>query len=245
MISSNLQTSVVRPKRTRIKICGMTDVAEVAHAIAHGVDAIGMILYADSPRTISLSQAAKIRQYVPAFVSLVGVFVNADKAFIEQATDQVGLDIVQLHGDEDDSFGQSLSRPFIKAIRAKTAEQVLHDCQQFPSARAILLDPYVKGQHGGTGQSLNLDLWPNSLQSDDISNDDVSETKSLSKPITLILAGGLSPTNVASRIQALEPYAVDLNSGLEAEAGRKDPRLVERAIKVILQQDANLSGVQR
>jgi len=210
--------------RTRIKICGMTRVDDVEHAINQGVDAIGMILHANSPRTINLSQAAKIREVVPAFVSLVGVFVNADQAFIEQAIDQTGIDLVQLHGDETELDGSQLSKPYIKAIRAKSAEQVALDCTQFPSARAILLDPYVAGQHGGTGRALSFDHWPQR-----------SEAEIEAQP--LILAGGLSPENVASRIEALRPYAVDLNSGLEVSPGIKDSSLVVKAVKEIQRAD--------
>ena len=235
-------TTKLRPSRTRIKICGMTDVSEVEHAVLQGVDAIGVILHADSPRTISLSQAFRIRQAVPAFVNLVGVFVNAEKAFIEQAIKEAGIDIVQLHGEEDDDFGQSLSRPFIKAIRARSLEQVLTDCGQFPSARAVLLDPYVKGQHGGTGQSLGLDLWPQKL-GEPVDGDLPVDTHALNRSQVLILAGGLSPENVASRIKDLAPFAVDLNSGLETSAGRKNPQLVERAINAVRQQDLHLLQV--
>ncbi len=213
-----------KKRRTRIKVCGMTRVADVQYAVSQGVDAIGMILHANSPRRISLDEAARIRQVVPAFVSLVGVFVNAEHAFIERAIDQAGLDLIQLHGDETEQDGHTLSRPYIKAIRARTAEQVVHDCKLFPSAQAILLDPYVAGQHGGTGQALSLDLWPEKVSSDHQGQ-------------SLILAGGLSPINVAGRISSLAPYAVDLNSGLEISPGIKDSLLVEQAINEVRRAD--------
>ena len=213
-----------RVRRTRIKVCGMTRVDDVQHAVSQGVDAIGMILHANSPRAIGLDQAALIRQAVPAFISLVGVFVDAEQAFIEQAIDQAGIDLIQLHGNETEEHGQALSRPYIKAIRAKSAEQVNQDCKLFPSAQAILLDPYVAGQHGGTGQELSLDLWPQELSSN-------NEARSL------ILAGGLSPENVADRIAALAPYAVDMNSGLERSPGFKDKALLEQAIMEVQRAD--------
>ncbi|MFT6098731.1 MAG: phosphoribosylanthranilate isomerase [Arenicella sp.] len=215
--------SVKVQNRTRIKICGMTNVAQVEHAVCLGVDAIGMILQANSPRLISLKQARLIRDVVPSFVTLVGVFVDADHEQIERSIDAVGLDLIQLHGLETDALGQTLSRPYIKAIRAKTAEQVNHDCAKFPNAQAILLDPYVKGQHGGTGQTLGLDLWPSS---------------NVAQP--LILAGGLSADNVAMRIRQFSPFAVDLNSGLEIEPGIKDLGLVTKAIEQINSTDAYL-----
>jgi len=156
MVLYTQQTSVVKSARTRVKICGMTNIAEVAHAVDLGVDAIGVILHANSPRAITIAQASEIRKYVPAFVSFVGVFVNAKPQFIEQAIDQANIDLVQLHGDEENDFGADLTRPFIKAIRAKSPMQVEDDCRRFPAASALLLDPYVKGQHGGTGQSLRV-----------------------------------------------------------------------------------------
>ena len=208
--------------RTRIKICGMTDVAQVEKVVSLGVDAIGMILQANSPRLISLKQARLIRDVVPPFVSLIGVFVDAEREQIESCIDAVGLDCIQLHGLETDALGQTLSRRYIKAIRAKTAEQVDQDCTKFPNAQAILLDPYVKGQHGGTGQTLGLDLWP---------RDKVTQP--------LILAGGLSADNVAMRIRQFLPFAVDLNSGLEVEPGVKDLGLVAKAIKQINSTDTH------
>jgi phosphoribosylanthranilate isomerase len=201
----------------------MTNVTQVEHAVSLGVDAIGMILHANSPRLISIRQAKLIRGVVPSFVTLVGVFVDADREQIESCIDAVGLDIVQLHGLETDALGQTLSRRYIKAIRAKTAEQVNQDCANFPNAQAILLDPYVKGQHGGTGQRLDQDLWP---------NDNVTQP--------LILAGGLSADSVAMRMRQFSPFAVDLNSGLEVEPGVKDPSLVAKAVKQIYSTDAFL-----
>lgn len=208
-------------KRTRIKFCGMTQAEQVTAAVAYGVDAIGVILHADSPRSISIEQAQKIRDVVPAFVSLVGVFVNADKQFIEQAVDSLKLDLIQLHGDESDEFGKQLSRPFIKAIRAKNAQQVAADVAKFPTANAILFDPYVKGQHGGTGQTLDTQLWPQEHHQ------------------SLILAGGLSADNVGARVSQLRPFAVDMNSGLELAPGDKSVELMRSAIIAVRLADAS------
>ena len=198
--------------RTKVKICGMTQADNVSGAIKLGVDAIGMILHADSPRTISLEQAKLIRSRVPAFVSLVGVFVDCDADKINHYSKQIGLDLIQLHGDESDQFAKQLTAPYIKAIRAKSPEQVIEAIEQYPNARALLLDPYVKGLHGGTGKQLDLSLWP-------------QETK---KP--LVLAGGLSDENVLAAVQTVSPFAVDLNSGIERSPGIKDLGLLEKAL---------------
>ena len=199
--------------RTRVKICGMSDPDNVRQVIACGVDAIGMILHANSPRKISLEQAKAIRQVVPAFVSLVGVFVDCDVETINHYSDQAGLDLIQLHGNETNEFGKQLYRPFVKAIRAQSADQINKQAGLFPDAKALLLDPYVKGQHGGTGKQLDLSLWP---------------TKA-SQP--LILAGGLSSENVGNAVQSVGPFAVDLNSGIEDSPGMKNISLLEQAIK--------------
>ncbi len=199
--------------RTRIKVCGMSQPDNVRAAIDCGVDAIGMILHASSPRKISLEQAQAIRQVVPAFVSLVGVFVDCDAQKINYYSEQIGLDLVQLHGNENNELGCSLQRPFIKAIRAQSVEQINKEVINYPNARALLLDPYVKGQHGGTGKQLDLQLWP----------------VNASQP--LVLAGGLSNVNVREAVQSVSPFAVDLNSGIEDSPGVKNIDLLSLAIE--------------
>ena len=198
--------------RTKVKVCGMTDADNVCSAVKLGVDAIGMILHANSPRTITVEQARLIRAQVPAFVSLVGVFVDCDADKINSLSEQIGLDLIQLHGIESDEFGKQLNRPFIKAIRAKNVAQVSEQAELFPNARALLLDPYVKGQHGGTGKRLDYSVWP----------------KKCAKP--LVLAGGLSATNVRDAVETLSPFAVDLNSAIETQPGIKDIALLEQAL---------------
>lgn len=199
--------------RTRIKVCGMSQPDNVRAAIDCGVDAIGMILHANSPRKISLEQAQAIRQVVPAFVSLVGVFVDCDAQKINYYSEQIGLDLVQLHGNESNDLGCSLQRPFIKAIRAQSVEQINKEVINYPDARALLLDPYVKGQHGGTGKQLDLQLWP----------------VDASQP--LVLAGGLSNVNVREAVQSVSPFAIDLNSGIEDSPGVKNIDLLSLAIE--------------
>lgn len=205
----------MRTIRTRVKACGITRPSDAELAVSLGVDAIGMILHADSPRTIALEQAQEIRAVVPAFVSLVGVFVDAPRALIDQAANAIGLDLIQLHGNEDNAFGESLNTPFIKAIRAKAPQQVNDSVAQFTSAKGLLLDPYVKGQAGGTGQRLQHDLWP----------------KNSVRP--LILAGGLSPQNLASALSVFRPFAVDLNSGIESAPGLKDSAMLGQAMRIV------------
>lgn len=191
--------------RVRGKICGICRPEDARQAVQLGVDAIGLILHADSPRLINHEQAKIIRQQVPAFVSLVGVFVDADPEQIHTAVQQIGLDLIQLHGDESADYARALGLPYIKAIRAKTASQVLTVANQYEGARALLIDPYVQGRHGGTGKTLNFDLWPSSV--------------AIHRPV--ILAGGLSAENLTQAITQTQPFAVDLNSGVESAPGIK------------------------
>ena len=201
----------MRNSRVKVKVCGMTQVDQVRDVVDLGVDAIGMILHADSPRKISLQQAKDIREVVPALVSLVGVFVDCELAKVEELAQSIGLDLLQLHGNESADYAAQLSTPYIKAIRAKSLQQVQADIDAHNQARAILLDPYVPGQHGGTGRQLNPSLWPSTDKK-------------------LILAGGLSADNVAAAVETVRPYAVDLNSGVEESPGNKRPELVEQVL---------------
>ncbi len=202
-------------KQIKVKVCGMTDAAQAKQLVAMGVDAIGMILYADSPRQIDIKQAEQIRAVVPAFVSLVGVVVDCPESTMKQMVEQIGLDLIQLHGNETATQAELLGSPYIKAIRARDAKQVDAKVERYPGARAILLDPYVKGIHGGTGKQLDVSLWP----------------KKCSKE--LILAGGLSANNVASMAAEFQPYAVDLNSGVESSPPIKDMTQIEKVLRIL------------
>ena len=190
--------------RIRVKVCGMTQAAQVAQLVELGVDAIGIILHANSARLITVKQAQQIRAAVPAFVSLVGVVVDCPATTIGRLIAEIGLDLVQLHGKESTQFAESLGVPYIKAIRARSAEQVSREADQFPSARAILIDPYVKGLPGGTGEQLDNSLWPKQCSN------------------KLVLAGGLSADNICSMVNQFKPFAVDLNSGVERSPGVKN-----------------------
>ena len=205
-------------KQPKVKICGMTQIEQVSSLVNLGVDAIGVILHANSPRLISMQRAQELRDKIPAFVSMVGVFVDCELSKINYYSEMIGLDLLQLHGDESSDYAAQLTKPYIKAIRAKNLKQVYEDVEHHFSARAFLLDPYVKGQHGGTGQRLPSDVWPKS--------DDVEASK-------LILAGGLSPDNLSDALVEFSPYAVDLNSGLEKSPGIKDLMKVEKCLTLV------------
>ena len=193
----------------------MKNPSDVTAAIELGVDAIGVILHADSPRLITKNAAITLRKHIPSNVLFIGVFVDANFEMIQDYSVEIGLDVVQLHGSETNSFGRSLSTPFIKAIRVKEKSDIAKQLKLYPDACALLLEPYQKGSPGGNGMQLNLDIWPKN-----------SKHK-------LILAGGLSASNLKNTLKQIHPFAVDLNSGVEKSPAVKDIALIEKALNVI------------
>ncbi len=205
--------------RTRVKICGITRVEDALCAVQHGADAIGLVFYPPSPRNVSVAQAIEIVQKIPAFVSVVGLFVNADINDIKKVLSNVSLDLLQFHGDETPEDCNQFGLPYLKAIRVKPDTNLLQCAQDFEDAKALLLDTYTEGIAGGTGQVFDWNLIP----------------KSLTKPV--ILAGGLNAHNVAQAIKQVKPYAVDVSGGVEVSKGIKD------AVKVIdFMSEVRLSG---
>jgi phosphoribosylanthranilate isomerase len=190
--------------RVRVKICGITRPEDALNAVHNGADAIGLVFYPPSPRNVSISLAAQIASTVPAFVSVVGLFVNADAAFVNDVLAQVKLDLLQFHGDETPAECARFERPFIKAIRVKTDTNLVQCAQDFSAAKGLLLDTYTAGVAGGTGHVFDWSLIPADLS------------------LPLILAGGLTVSNVAQAIQQVQPYAVDVSGGVESAKGIKD-----------------------
>ncbi|MFC3149734.1 phosphoribosylanthranilate isomerase [Litoribrevibacter euphylliae] len=189
--------------RTRVKICGITRSEDALNAVTAGCDAIGLVFYPPSPRHVSLEQAREIVSSLPPYVSVVGLFVNPDAEFVTKAVDYVGLTCLQFHGDESPEFCNQFETSWYKAIRVQASTN-LYDCvKDYQEASALLLDTYKAGVPGGTGETFNWSLIPDDL----------------TKPI--ILAGGLEPSNVASAIEQVRPYAVDVSGGVEAEKAIK------------------------
>lgn len=195
-------------KRTRVKICGITRVEDALGAVHAGADAIGLVFYSQSPRCVSTEQAQKIVAAIPPFISVVGLFVNANKAEIESILAKVRLDILQFHGDETAQHCEQLctqiNLPYYKAIRVKSDTNLLQYALDFKAAKALLLDTYSEQAYGGTGHVFDWNLIPQQL------------------PIPIILAGGLDANNVADAIKQVQPYAVDVSGGVELSKGIKD-----------------------
>jgi len=199
----------------RSKICGITRIEDALAAVQAGADAIGFVFYPKSPRAVTFQQARDIISALPPFVTTVGLFVNTSLCEIGELLDAVPLDLLQFHGDEVVADCDCWHRPYIKAVRVKAGDDIAAACRAFPSASGILLDTYVEGVPGGTGEAFDWSLIP----------------QGLSKPI--ILAGGLTPDNVAAAIAQVRPYAVDVSGGVEASRGFKDHAKIQAFIEAV------------
>lgn len=201
----------------RSKICGITRVEDALAAVQAGADAIGLVFYAQSPRAVSCAQAQAILRALPPFVTSVGLFVNHPRAELTALLEQLPLDVLQFHGDEAPEDCSGYGRPWFKAIRMQAETDLLAEMQRYQEAQAILLDTFVAGQPGGTGQAFDWSLIP----------------KQLPKPI--ILAGGLTIDNVRQAIDQVQPYAVDVSGGVEHSKGIKDPAKMQAFIAQVRQ----------
>src|SRR2546423_11614113 len=141
--------------RTRIKICGITQSAHAEVAAGAGADAIGLVFYRDSPRYLSIRDAAAIAESLPPFVAAVGLFVNASERDIRAVLDAVDLDMLQFHGDESAEFCARFGRPYMRAVRMEAGTDLIEYANRFFRAEALLLDAHVPGQPGGTGRTVH------------------------------------------------------------------------------------------
>jgi len=195
---------------TRVKICGLTREQDVLEAAKSGADAIGLVFYQRSPRYVSIAQAARLQAVLPPFVTSVGLFVDAEPAFVRAVLDVVPLDVLQFHGNESPEYCAQFGRPYLKAIRVKAGVDLLQCASDFRAARGLLLDAYVEGTPGGTGAKFDWSLIP------------------VAMAVPIILSGGLDADNVATAIARVHPYAVDVSSGVEASKGLKDAVKIAR-----------------
>lgn len=193
----------------RIKICGITNAEDALMAVDAGADALGFMFYEPSPRNVSIAAVAKIIRHLPPFITKVGVFVNATEEFIRQVVAECGVDTLQLHGDEPPEFCRKFSMPIIKAFRIQNVDS-LTTLPGYETA-AWLLDSFVPDRPGGTGARFNWKL--------------AVAAKKLGRPI--ILAGGLTPENVAAAVKQVRPYGIDVSSGVESGPGKKDSSKVK------------------
>jgi phosphoribosylanthranilate isomerase len=216
-------------RRTRIKLCGLARPEDAALAVALGADAIGLVFYPPSPRYVSPERAAAIAQEVPPFVTLVGLFVNADSETLRQVREQVPLGLLQFHGDETPqqcaALAASAGLPWLRAVRVKpaaTRADLVESAQRYAAAHGILLDALVEG-YGGGGKTFDWSLIPQGYAR------------------RAVLSGGLDAQNVGDAIRRVRPYAVDVSSGIErpGEKGVKDHARMAAFVRAVREADAD------
>ena len=189
---------------TRVKFCGFTHQDDVAQAVALGADALGFVFYGPSSRYVSPEHAQTLTRSVPAFVTRVGLFVNQEAETVQRIFELARLNLIQYHGEESPEFCDAIGLPYIKAFRVRKGMDLRTEMDRYPNASGFLLDAYVKGQPGGTGERFDWELIPQSHA-------------------PIILAGGLTPDNAKDAIDQVAPWALDVSGGIETKPGRKDP----------------------
>lgn len=214
--------------RTRIKLCGLSRVDDVLHAAALGADAIGLVFYPNSPRAVTIVQAAELAQAAPPFVSVVGLFVNATEAEIEAVVRDVPLTMLQFHGDETpqqcEALGRAARLPWLRAVRVGPSTQpadLVESDLHYSKARGLLFDTLVP-DYGGSGKVFDWSLIPAELAH------------------RAVLSGGLNAQNVGDAIRRLRPFAVDVSSGIEVAGskGVKDHARMAAFVRAVRDADA-------
>ena len=211
--------------RTRIKLCGLTRIEDVEQAVAAGADAIGLVFYPPSPRSVNAQQAAHLLTALPPFISSVGLFVNATIEEVGQVLAVAPISILQFHGDETlaqcCAIAKKMQRPFVRALRVRpdtTAADLLECESQFRSASplfaGLLLDTWVDA-YGGSGKVFDWSLIPADLAR------------------RVVLSGGLNVQNVTDAVQSVRPFAVDVSSGIESAKGIKDAAMMHAFVSAV------------
>lgn len=198
--------------RTRIKICGITRQEDARAAVESGADAIGLVFYPDSPRAITIAQAQAVVAAVPPFVTVVGLFVDAAADRVNEVLRAVPLGMLQFHGGEPAAWCGQFCRPWVKALRVRSAEDITSGLSGYPGAAGLLLDAWQEGVPGGTGKTFDWRLAGSRH----------------ARPI--VLAGGLNAENVGRAIATVRPFAVDVSGGVESAPGVKDPALIREFV---------------
>lgn len=211
--------------RTRVKICGITRPEDALAAARAGADAIGLVFYPPSPRAVTRERAREIVQVLPPFVSVVGLFVNAQPAEVRAALAALPIDLLQFHGDEAPEECRIYGRPYIKAVAMAPGVDLQAAARRYVDAAGLLLDTHREGVRGGTGEAFDWSQIPPGLD----------------RPI--ILAGGLTLENVAAAVQRVRPYAVDVSSGVEVSKGIKDAARIEAFIRGVNSVDSEQAAL--
>ncbi len=205
-------------RATRIKICGITRAEDAWRAAIAGTDAIGLVFHENSPRYVTPAQADAICRRLPAFVTTVALFQDAGEQSVREALKQTSIDLLQFHGHETAEFCRLFNKPYIKALAMgglADKTDVYRQAETYHDAKALVLDSHAPGEEGGTGRNFDWIMIPDNL------------------PQPVILAGGLNADNVAEAIRVVQPYAVDVSSGVESEPGMKSVEKISAFIKEV------------
>ena len=204
---------------TAVKICGITRPEDALAAARAGAHAIGLVFYAPSPRHVTPARAAEIIRVLPPFVTTVGLFVDAGAEEVSSTLAEAPVGLLQFHGGETPEFCRRFKHPYVKAVRVRPGVDLLQYARDFCDAKALLLDAYVEGLHGGSGAAFDWSLIPRGL------------------PLPVILSGGLTPENVVDAVRRVRPSAVDVSSGVESVKGIKDAQKIAAFIKGVRNAD--------
>ncbi len=211
--------------RTRIKICGLTREADVDCAVQAGADAVGFVFYERSPRHVSVARARELSERLPPFVTPVGLFVNADAAFILEALAAIPQMLLQFHGDEAPVACVRYARPYLRAARMQPGFDLIDFAARYSNAQALLLDANVES-YGGGGKAFDWSLIPSDV------------------PLPVVLSGGLHAGNVAEGLRQVRPWAVDVSSGVESAKGIKDATAIRRFCDAVRDADSRREAAQ-
>ena len=198
----------------KIKICGFTRPQDAQAAAELGADAVGLVFYTQSKRCVDAAQAAEIVAALPPQVVKVALFVNESAEQIRRILGAVPIDVLQFHGDEAPEFCRQFDKPYWKAVRVQSAQDIAAAAERYADAAALLLDAHIEGQYGGTGQVFDWRLLPETM------------------PLPWILSGGLNPGNVAAAVRQTGAAWLDVSSGVEQAPGVKSRELMERFVRL-------------
>lgn len=199
--------------RTRVKICGLTRPEDAVAAVTAGADAIGLVFWQPSSRSVNVERAAEICQQLPAFVTVVALLVDAEPEFVRNLLDRLPIGLLQFHGSETPTDCDQFGKPYMKAIRVRPGLDISAEIERYPAASSILLDAYRKDVPGGTGETFEWQLIPPEYRS------------------RIVLAGGLNPDNVGAAVRQVRPYAVDVSGGVERAPGIKHGEKIRAFIR--------------
>ncbi|WP_438767690.1 phosphoribosylanthranilate isomerase [Kushneria sp. TE3] len=207
--------------RTRIKICGLTREADVDAAVEAGADALGFVMWPGSKRALTVERLERLAARVPPFVTRVGLFVDQEADVVMRCAPW--LDMLQFHGNEAPEACDLYGMSWLKALRMRDDIDLAHEAERYHRARGLLLDAYRPGVPGGTGETFDWSRVPRD------------------PALPMILAGGLTPDNIARAVDQVAPFGVDVSGGVEAGAGIKDPDL----IRAFIDRVQNADGASR